>query len=122
MPSYRVAVDVHAARPGVAPPAVLPAAERILAATHRVEDRSVELVRGQPQVHLRFGVAASSDVEEDDEAERAVRRLVAELEEQAVLGAWVLRRGPGGHWRTIREGLAPGAGAPEDPPPFPVDF
>ena len=33
MPSYRVAVDVHAARPGVAPPAVLPAAERILAAT-----------------------------------------------------------------------------------------
>lgn len=116
MPSYRVAIDVHETRPGVAPPSVLPAAEDILARTHRVEDRSVELVRMQPQVHLRFLVEPSSDAEEDDEAEGVVRRLVAELGEKAVLGAWTLRRGPGGHWRVIREGFAPGA------PDFPVDF
>lgn len=119
MPSYRVAIDVHATRPGVAPPTLLPAAEELLARTHRVEDRSVELVRMQPQLHLRFLVPTSSDGEEDDEAEGVVRRLVADLGPLAVLGSWVLRRGPGGRWRTIREGVAP-----PDPetPEFPVDF
>ena len=120
MPSYRVAIDVHETRPGVAPAALLPTAERLLAATHRVEDRSVELVRMQPQIHLRFLVEPTSDVEEDDEAEGAVRRLVAELRRLAVLGAWTLRRGPGGHWRTIREGVAPQD--EEETPEFPVDF
>ena len=120
MPSYRVAIDVHETRPGVAPATLLPAAERLLAATHRVEDRSVELVRMQPQIHLRFLVEPTSDVEEDDEAEGAVRRLVAELRRSAVLGAWTLRRGPGGHWRTIREGVAPQD--EEETPEFPVDF
>lgn len=116
MPSYRVAVDVHETRAGVAPPAVLPAAETILGRTHRVEDRSVELVRMQPQIHLRFLVEPSSDAKEDAEAEGVVRRLVEELGLVAVVGAWTLRRGPGGHWRTIREGVAPGA------PEFPVEF
>ena len=119
MPSYRVAIDVHETRPGVAPATLLPTAERLLAATHRVEDRSVELVRMQPQVHLRFLVEPTSDVEEDDEAEGAVRRLVSELSRSAVLGAWTLRRGPGGHWRTIREGAAP---QDEETPEFPVEF
>ncbi|WP_370892957.1 hypothetical protein [Janibacter sp. GXQ6167] len=118
MPSYRVAIDIHAARPGVAPPSVLPAAEQILAQTHRVEDRSVELVRGQPQIHLRFGVSASNDGVEDDEAEAAVRRLVEALAPYAECGRWVLRRGPGGHWREIRSGEA----EPQDPPDFPVHF
>ena len=85
MPSFRVAIDIHAVLPGVTPPEILPLAERILARTHRVEDRSVELTgpkdRPQPQIHLRFYV-----------------------------------RGPGGHWRTIREGIAP------PPPEFPVQF
>lgn len=116
MPSYRVAIDVHATRPGVAPPSVLPTAEEILARTHRVEDRSVELVRMQPQIHLRFLVEPTSDVAEDDEAEGVVRRLVADLGAYARLGSWTLRRGPGGQWRTIREGVAP------DGPEFPVEF
>lgn len=121
MPSYRVAIDVHETRPGVAPATLLPTAERLLAQTHRVEDRSVELVRMQPQVHLRFLVEPSSDLEEDDEAEGVVRRLVAQLREHAILGGWTLRRGPGGHWRTIREGMAEAAptGSTEE---FPVEF
>ncbi|GAA3615661.1 hypothetical protein GCM10022199_19950 [Marihabitans asiaticum] len=116
MPSYRVAIDVHETRPGVAPATLLPTAERLLAATHRVEDRSVELVSMQPQIHLRFLVEPSSDAEEDAEAEGVVTRLVAALGEHAILGGWTLRRGPGGHWRSIREGVAPGA------PEFPVEF
>ena len=117
MPSYRVAVDVHGVAPGVAPEALLPRAEELLAVGHRVEDRSVELVRGQPQIHLRFLVAGSHDAREDDEAEDAVRALVAALAPVANLGTWTLRRGPGGHWRTIRSGDARD-GVPEHP----VDF
>ncbi len=121
MPSYRVAVDVDATRPEVAPPSLLPSAERILARTHRVEDRSVELVGRQPQIHLRFLVEPSHDAQEDDEAEAAVRRLVVALSDLAVLGAWVLRRGPGGRWREIRRGTAAGT---DDPTvgEHPVDF
>lgn len=102
MPSYRVALDINGARPGVPPEDVLPAAERILARTHRVEDRSVELVGMQPQVNLRFLVETSHDEAEDDEAEAAVRRLATELTSVAECGDWVLKRGPGGHWRPIR--------------------
>lgn len=102
MPSYRVALDIHGNKPGVRPEEVLPAAEEILSRTHRVEDRSVELVGMQPQINLRFGVETSHDRAEDDEAEAAVRRLARELAAVADCGDWVLKRGPGGHWRPIR--------------------
>ncbi|GAA8848094.1 hypothetical protein DUHN55_25490 [Helicobacter pylori] len=117
MPSYRVAIDVHGVVPGYAPEDLLPRAEELLAVGHRVEDRSVELVRGQPQIHLRFLVTGSHDAREDDEAEDAVRALVAALAPVAHLGTWTLRRGPGGHWRTIRSG-----DARDDVEEHPVDF
>lgn len=117
VPSYRVAVDVLGVLPGVSPPDVLPRAEEILGAGHLVEDRSVEIVRGQPQIHLRFLVPSGSDRGEDAEAEGAVRSLVGDLSGSAELGTWTLRRGPGRHWRTIRTGRAE-----EDAVEFPVDF
>lgn len=106
MPSYRVAVDVLGVHPGVSPPDVLPRAEELLGTGHLVEDRSVEIVRGQPQIHLRFLVPASTERGEDDEAEDAVRALVGVLSSTAVLGGWSLRRGPGRHWSTVRTGRA----------------
>lgn len=115
MPSYRVAIDVHGVTPGTAPEALLPRAEELLEAGHRVEDRSVELVGGQPQIHLRFLVPAGHD--EDDEAEDAVRTLARALAPVARLGRWSLLRGPGRHWRTIRSGES-GDGVVEHP----VDF
>ncbi|HIZ97733.1 MAG TPA: hypothetical protein H9805_04055 [Candidatus Janibacter merdipullorum] len=115
LPSYRVAVDVLGVHPGVAPPEVLPRAEEILAEEHLVEDRSVEITGGRPQVHLRFLVPSGADG--DGEAEAAVRGLVRRLSAMAVLGDWALRRGPGRRWRTIRTGRAE-----EDLPEHPVDF
>lgn len=106
MPSYRVALDVHGVPAGVEPPTVLPRAEELLARGHLVEDRSVEVVQGQPQLHLRFLVTASRDVREDDVAEEAVRAVVRDLSATAHLGRWTLRRGPGRHWRTVRVGRA----------------
>lgn len=117
MPSYRVAVDVLGVHPGVSPPGVLPRAEELLATGHLVEDRSVEIVRGQPQIHLRFLVPASTEASEDDEAADAVRALVGVLSATAVLGGWTLRRGPGRHWRTVRTGRAK-----QDTAEAPVDF
>ena len=117
MPSYRVAVDVHGVAPGVVPESLLPRAEDLLSQGHRVEDRSVELVRGQPQIHLRFLVTGSHDAAEDDEAEGAIRDLVRSLASIAQLGRWTLRRGPGGHWRTIRSG-----DSRAELPEHPVDF
>lgn len=104
MPSYRVAVDVEGIAPGVDPPVVLPTAAEIVGATHLVEDRSVEVVRGRAQVHLRFLVPAGNDADEDDEAEWVVRGLLAGMADTAQLGRWTLRRGPGGRWRTVRTG------------------
>ena len=117
MPSYRETVDVHGVSPGVAPESLLPRAEELLATGHRVEDRSVELVRGQPQIHLRFLVSGTHDAAEDDEAQDAVRGMVMALAPVARLGRWTLRRGPGGHWRVIRSG-----DSRADVPEHSVDF
>ena len=117
MPSYRVAVDVLGVPPGVDPAGVLPRAEEILAERHRVEDRSVEVIGRQPQIHLRFLVPASHDAQEDAEAEAAVVALVRSLATTAHLGGWQLRRGPGGRWHTIRTGTAS-----QDAKEYPVDF
>lgn len=104
MPSYRVAVDVHAVAPGVPPETLLPRAEELLARTHLVEDRSVEITGGQPQIHLRFLVTGAHDAEEDAEAVAAVREMVTALAPVARLGRWRVRRGPGRHWRIIGTG------------------
>ncbi len=117
MPSYRVAVDVHGVSPGVPPQSLLPRAEELLALGHRVEDRSVEIVRGQPQIHLRFLVTGGHDAAEDDEAQDAVRGMVMALAPIARLGRWTLRRGPGGQWKVIRSGHSRA-----DLPEHPVDF
>lgn len=109
MPSYRVAVDVLDVRPGTSPERVLPLAESILAKTHRVEDRSLEVAQAttahpQPQLHLRFAVPSSQRENEDAEAESVVRLLVDELDEHVRCGRWELRRGPGRRWTLVSTG------------------
>lgn len=111
MPSYRVTIDIVGVRPDVRPENVLPAAERILAKTHLVEDRLLDIAeaaspRPQPQLHLRFLVPATERHSEDAEAEAVVRVLVEELDEVARCGRWELRRGPGRLWRLMAVGGA----------------
>lgn len=109
MPSYRVTIDILDVRPGVPPEDVLPAAESILAKTHQVEDRLLDVAHAtsahpQPQLHLRFLVPATEDDSEDAEAEAVVRVLVDELDAVARCGRWGLRRGPGRRWRLMATG------------------
>lgn len=109
MPSYRVTVDVVGVRDGVAPQDVLPAAERILAKTHQVEDRLLDVANAssahpQPQLHLRFLVPATEPQSEDAEAQAVVELLVGELDAVARCGRWQLQRWPGRRWRLIATG------------------
>ncbi|WP_404382165.1 hypothetical protein LL946_15370 [Knoellia locipacati] len=96
-------------RDGVPPHEVLPAAERIVAKTHVVEDRSLDVADGatsrpQPQVHLRFIVQPAGRESEDAEAGAVVRLLLAELDAFARCGGWELRRGPGRRWVPVASG------------------
>ena len=109
MPSYRVTIDIVGVRPQVRPEDVLPTAEGILAKTHSVEDRLLDVAhatsdRPQPQLHLRFAVATTERHAEDAEAEAVVRVLVDELDDVARCGRWQLRRGPGRRWRLVALG------------------
>lgn len=109
MPSYRVTIDIVGVRPEVRPEDVLPTAEGILAKTHTVEDRLLDVAhattdRPQPQLHLRFAVASTERHLEDAEAQAVVRVLVDELAGVAVCGPWVLRRGPGRRWHRVAVG------------------
>lgn len=106
MPSFRCEVDIELLRPRVTPPEVLPAAERIMAGRYRVEDRSVELVGVRPQIHLRFLVPSSNEIQEDQDAQDAVLALIRDLDAVAVCGRWVLKRGPGRNWRYLTHGDA----------------
>jgi hypothetical protein len=112
MPSYRVTVDVVGVRDGVAPPDVLPAAEAVLAKTHVVEDRLLDVAdvtsaRPQPQLHLRFAVPPSKRATEDAEAVAVARLLVDELDALARCGRWQVRRGPGRRWTLVASGPTP---------------
>ncbi|EAP99407.1 O-succinylhomoserine sulfhydrylase [Janibacter sp. HTCC2649] len=111
MPSYRVTVDILDVRAGVQPQDVLPAAESILARTHQVEDRLLDVAhatssRPQPQLHLRFLVPATERGTEDAEAKAVAGVLVDDLDEFARCGRWELRRGPGRSWRLMAAGIA----------------
>lgn len=109
MPSFRVTIDIVDARPGVRPESVLPTAEGILAKTHQVEARQLDVAhatssRPQPQLHLRFAVAPTERHLEDAEAKAVVGVLVDELDEVARCGRWELRRGPGRAWHLVAVG------------------
>lgn len=111
MPSYRVTVDVLDVRSGAVPQDVLPTAEAILARTHQVEDRLLDVADAtsahpRPQLHLRFLVPATEPQSEDAEAQAVARLLVSELDEVARCGPWQLRRGPGRRWRLVATGAA----------------
>ena len=109
MPSYRITVDIVGVLAGVAPEDVLPTAERIIARTHQVEDRALDIAhpaseRPQPRVQLRFLVPATAADVEDSEAVAVVRAMLDDLGEIARCGRWQLRRGPGRQWRLVASG------------------
>lgn len=69
MPSYRVRMIVGDLRPGVDPAEVLPAAADAARGLAAVEGTTLEVVRGEPRLTVRFEAP-------DDETAGAVRHAV----------------------------------------------
>lgn len=93
MPSFRVILGVGALRPGVQPPALLPAVAEAVATLTTVEAHSVELVAGEPRIVIRFTaddpqhalrIAAEADVTTGALAQVLSRRVT-----KRVGGRWL---------------------------------
>ena len=85
---------------------------------------TLQVVSGAPDYHMDgrddlIGKLVQIDIwaSQYSSMKPIVRALVAALAPVAHLGTWTLRRGPGGHWRTIRSG-----DARDDVEEHPVDF
>jgi hypothetical protein len=95
MPSYRVLLAVGSLRPGVQPDVLLPRAAASAAELTTVEANDIMMVRGEPQLVVRFTGA-------DDEVAlhigAVVESTVGELAD--VLGGRVARR-DGGAWTLV---------------------
>jgi hypothetical protein len=93
MPSFRAVLQVTGLRPGVAPEAVMSTAVAALGSRHLVEATQLDLVRGVPQITLRFTVEATQQDLEDSQARdsaAAMKHAVDSIADTARLG--VLRR------------------------------
>jgi hypothetical protein len=96
VPSYRVTVTVGALRPGVEPPALLPAAADAAAALTQVEASDVAVVRGEARITVRFLA------DDDRAASRIGHQVVMRVDELAELTKPRLTRRYGGRWYPLR--------------------
>jgi hypothetical protein len=95
VPSYRVLLTVGSLRPGVRPDSLLPAAAATADALTTVEANDIMMVRGEPQLVVRF---TGADDRSALDVGGAVESAVAGLAD--VRGARVTRR-DGGTWTLV---------------------
>ena len=95
MPSYRVLLAVGTVRPGVRPDELLPRAASSASALTTVEAHDIMMVRGEPQLVVRF---TGSDDSVALRIGAVVEATVGELAD--VRGARVTRR-DGGAWTLV---------------------
>jgi hypothetical protein len=95
MPSYRVLLSVGSLRPGARPDALLPSAAASAAEHATVEANDIMMVRGEPQLVVRF---TGTDDDFALGVGAAVESTVSGLAE--VRGARVTRR-DGGAWTLV---------------------
>jgi hypothetical protein len=98
MPSYRVILDVGALRPGVAAPAVADGASAAAAAWTTVEAVQIGLVRGVPQLTVRFTSVGP------EEAGLIAADVVAAATALAVIPRWRLAERHQTRWPVIAAG------------------
>lgn len=92
MPSFRVIAAVGLLRPGVAPTAVQPGAADAAAELTVVEASSIDVVRGEARLTVRF---MADDV---TDALRVAEHTVAALGTLAAVDSWRLTERVGGRW------------------------
>ncbi|WP_271175324.1 hypothetical protein [Leifsonia poae] len=92
MPSFRVTVAIGALRPGVRPDAVLPAAADAAADLTVVEASSVDVVRREARLTVRY------TADTVDEAIAVAEHTVERVGSLAQTGAWAVTERVGGRW------------------------
>lgn len=96
MPSYRVRMVVSDLRAGVDPADVLPAAADAARERTAVEGTSLEVVRGQPRLTVRF------EAPDDLTAAHVGRAVVARTDELVVVEVSRTTRRYGARWYPLR--------------------
>ncbi|MDP9882761.1 hypothetical protein J2W21_000240 [Sinomonas atrocyanea] len=98
MPSYRAVLQITGLRPGHPPERVMDAAREALGSLHHVEAHQIDVVRGVPQITLRFLVEAENDEAEVAAARRAALVLQDAVEDVATTGRLQVLRRRRGAW------------------------
>jgi hypothetical protein len=98
MPSYRAVLQITGLRPGNAPERVMQAAEEALGSRHLVEATQLNVVRGVPEITLRYLVEAASDDDETASAWKSALLMHEAVEEVATTGRLRVLRQRRGRW------------------------
>lgn len=98
MPSYRAVLQITGLRPGYPPERVMDAAREALGSIHHVEAHQIDVVRGIPQITLRFLVEAENDDAELASARRAALAMQDAVEDVATTGRLQVLRRRRGAW------------------------
>ncbi|MEA5457044.1 hypothetical protein SPF06_20155 [Sinomonas sp. JGH33] len=101
MPSFRAVLQITGLRPGNPPERVMQAAQDALASRHLVEATSLDVVRGIPQVTLRFLVEGASDDDEAAQARESALAMHDAVEEVATTGVLRVLRRRRGKWLPV---------------------
>ncbi|NUP74153.1 MAG: hypothetical protein HOQ07_05830 [Sinomonas sp.] len=98
MPSFRAVLQITGLRPGQPPERVLEAAREALGSRHLVEAAQIDIVRGIPQITLRFLVEGASDGDEAAQARESAFAMHDAVEDVATTGALRVLRQRRGTW------------------------
>ncbi|KHL03485.1 hypothetical protein [Sinomonas humi] len=98
MPSYRAVLQITGLRPGHPPERVMEAAQEALGSRHLVEASQLDVVRGVPQITLRFLVEAASDDDETAAAWASALAMHEAVDEVATTGRLRVLRQRRGKW------------------------
>ncbi|MBG0740119.1 hypothetical protein IV500_12085 [Paeniglutamicibacter antarcticus] len=101
MPSFRAILRISGLRPGNAPESVLATAVETLGSIHLVEANQLDVVRGVPQISLRFTVQAARYDDENRQACNAGASVRHAVESVAVTGPVTVTRRIRGKWVPI---------------------
>ena len=98
MPSYRAVLQITGLRPGNAPERVMEAAKEAVGSLHLVEADRLDVVRGVPQITVRYLVEAANDDDELAAARAAALVMQDAVEDVATTGRLQVLRRRRGAW------------------------
>ncbi|MGG5172657.1 hypothetical protein ACQR35_10830 [Pseudarthrobacter sp. J1738] len=101
MPSFRTTLTIDGLRPGNAPESVMATAVEALESCHHVEANQLDIVRGVPQLTLRFLVEPTEYDAENRLARESAASVRDAVDRVAVTGRQTVSRRARGKWLVV---------------------